>query len=101
MENALVMHSKIFFRSEGYQYNQSLDQELVANLNTQNVTIDDNINVASLLTWTGKYGFIGMNALGMGVASHGMNSEGLATGDMTLVATKYQPYDQHKKTNLA
>lgn len=52
------------------------------------------------LSWEGKYGFVGMDVLGMPVVSDGMNEKGLYVGDLYLPGfAKYQqvPVGQESK----
>ncbi|GLB51183.1 choloylglycine hydrolase [Neptunitalea chrysea] len=91
MENAVFMDSNVFFRPEGYPYVQ--DKIILCKkfeLLGADVADLKVMNDAKLLTWKGLYSFIGMNALGTGLATNGMNSEGLVTGDMTLTCSMYE-----------
>lgn len=63
------------------------------------ITIKD-INSLLLYRWKGKYSFVGLNAKGIDVASHGMNSEGLVTGDMTLTQSEYQSFNEKDEGKL-
>jgi len=101
MENAVFLKSKIFFRAEGYHYKQaSLQKELNALLKKPGMDEDiKEFDSGFLYDWKGKYSFVGLNALGVDVATHGMNSEGLVTGDMTLTQSEYQPFKEGKGSN--
>jgi penicillin V acylase-like amidase (Ntn superfamily) len=105
MENAVFLESKIFFRAAGYEYNQfSFIDEIrplvddAPEIDGEKATIEE-IDSKLLYKWKGKYSFVGLNALGIDVATHGMNSEGLVTGDMTLTESKYQLFDKKDKNN--
>ena len=101
MENAVFLQSKIFFRAKGYHYKQaSLKKELNALLKKPGMDEDiKEFDSGFLYDWKGKYSFVGLNALGVDVATHGMNSEGLVTGDMTLTQSEYQPFKEGKGSN--
>nr|WP_315172154.1 linear amide C-N hydrolase [uncultured Flavobacterium sp.] len=106
MENAVFLESKIFFRAEGYKYNQvSFLKEVKDLLDSikEEVRPDvgfKGINLELLYSWEGKYSFVGLNAKGIDVASHGMNSKGLVTGDMTLTESIYESFDTVVTPNL-
>ena len=102
MENAIFMKSKIFFRSKGYYYEQDSSptklKEWLEN-RTPNTSIKP-IKKSLLHSWKGKYSFVGMNALGVNLAAHGMNSQGLVTGDMTLTESEYQLPDENEGSQI-
>lgn len=63
------------------------------------ITIKD-INSLLLYRRKGKYSFVGLNAKEIDVALHGMNSEGLVTGDMTLTQSEYQSFNEKDEGKL-
>jgi penicillin V acylase-like amidase (Ntn superfamily) len=106
MEYALNLESEIFFRTEGYEYNQEsflheikVLLEKVPEIDAKKVTVN-NIDRSLLHTWKGKYSFVGLNGLRIDAAAHGMNSEGLVTGDMVLTQSIYQSYNEKDKGKL-
>lgn len=102
MENAVFMNSKIFFRAKGYHYKQDASLKKLSTLfEKSNTKVEvKSIKESLLYEWKGKYSFVGINALEMDIATQGMNSEGLVTGDMTLTESEYQPLNEKKNTLL-
>jgi choloylglycine hydrolase len=72
MEFGMPLHSAVFRRPAGHHYTQLLSGPGFG------------------FSWTGKYGFVGLNGGGIDIAADGLNSEGLATGCLWLVSTQYQ-----------
>ncbi len=103
MENAVFMKSNVFFRSEGYHYTQDLKQEhLVYRKGKQGVNQGlKPIKGSQLHQWKGRYSFVAMSALGVDLVAHGMNSEGLVTGDMTFIGSEYQSFGEKDDTLIA
>jgi penicillin V acylase-like amidase (Ntn superfamily) len=112
MEFAVNLESEIFFRAKGYEYNQnSFLNEIKAllidlyekvdqpELDAPKVTVND-IDETLLHKWKGDYSFVGLNGLGIDAATHGMNSEGLVTGDMVLTQSIYQSFNENDAGNL-
>ena len=103
MEYAINLESKIFFRAKGYEYNQeSFLNEIKAffvKKEISQIKIND-IKKSLLHKWKGDYSFVGLNGLGIDTAAHGMNSEGLVTGDMVLTQSIYQSYNEKDEGKL-
>lgn len=91
MENAAQhLNSQLFFGSEGEtQDQQACTQKLIENSNGELSPSDLTPNV-DYCTWQVKYDFVAMNGFGLDCAVHGMNSQGLSVGSMTLVGSGYQ-----------
>ena len=54
-------------------------------------------NTPKGLTWTTKYGMVGMNAFGSPIMTDGMNEKGLAVGNLDFfIYADYQPFDPGK-----
>ena len=70
MEFALDLKSELFFRSEGHEFKGSKD-----------------------FSWTGKYGYVGMNFMGLTGVCDGLNTQGLSTGSLWLPGSQYQYSD--------
>lgn len=93
MEDAAPMLSHIFFRSRGFQYTQNLAHAVAHRTGDLASAVEISYILPSqLLTWTGEYAVMGLNALGTDIFCHGMNDQGLVAGDMTLSVSEYQSY---------
>lgn len=46
------------------------------------------------LSWTAKYGYVGLTALGLPMLVDGMNTQGLSTGSLWLPGSSYPPVTQ-------
>jgi len=86
MEFAKDLDSKLYFRKAGHHYTQESDSI------PGEVKRDCHLHYQ----WTGKYGFVGINARGFLLASDGMNTEGLATNGLWLNRTTYPDYHGEK-----
>jgi len=54
-------------------------------------------NTPKGLTWTTKYGMVGMNAFGSPIMTDGMNEMGLAVGNLDFfIYADYEPFDPRK-----
>ena len=71
MEFAEDLKSNLFFRKAGYRY------------------LNENRPERAQFIWTGKYSYIGVNALGLDCVSDGMNTEGLSGGALWLPESDY------------
>lgn len=73
-----------------------MDSEAVVfNRNTQfTSTAPDN---SPGLSWTSKYGFVGINAFNLNGCDEGMNEAGLSFGFLTLECTEYQTVSDSQK----
>ncbi len=88
MENAEPMNSKLIFRPAEYEYVQTLSK---FDIDGKPVTLKYECDFQNIgKRWKGTYGFIGMNVERTGILAHGMNTEGLTVGAMTLLETQYQ-----------
>ncbi|MCJ8289541.1 MAG: linear amide C-N hydrolase [Crocinitomicaceae bacterium] len=94
MENAADIGDTLFFRSVGYEYKQDLVtiNDYLKEHNIEPLNLKEEV-MHTAKSWFGIYGFVAMEAQHTGIAANGMNTEGLTTGDMTLLETEYQSID--------
>lgn len=52
------------------------------------------------LTWTSKYGFVGLNGLGVDTTCDGLNEAGLSIGALWLPGTEYQNIPANQSDNV-
>ncbi|SBS25612.1 Choloylglycine hydrolase [Marinomonas spartinae] len=71
MEFAEDLRSNIFFRKAGYRF------------------LNENRPSRAQFIWTGKYSYVGVNALGLDCVSDGINTEGLSGGALWLPESEY------------
>lgn len=94
MEDAIPMFSQIIFRAAGFAYHQDLEAAKKHRTGTIAGQVElDYVQMDQLLSWTGTYAVIGLNALGTDIICHGMNEVGLVAGDLVLKVSEYQEYD--------
>lgn len=72
MEFALNLNSKFFFRKAGHKFTQELWGKEFG------------------FSWTGTYGFVGMNSFDLPIVTDGINTAGLSTGTLWLPGSQYQ-----------
>lgn len=82
MEFGVQLNSKLFFRKAGHEFEQ----------NFYNPKVHEECPMGDVfgLKWTGKYGFVGMNAFGQPFLTDGINTEGLYVGALVLRGAQYQ-----------
>lgn len=107
MELGPNLKSELFFRSGGHEYTQGAAKELTpySGSGSDEFEVRSDITLVNnkLYTWKGKYDFVALNGFSTSIqesigvsqmlaniASNGMNKEGLTSGTMVLVQSKYQ-----------